>query len=69
MCDGQSIITRNDVEPRPCTDDHPDEPPHVICKASPQLYPLHTLPASIVMRCQPVECESHSFFWVGLERL
>jgi hypothetical protein len=48
MCDGQSIITRNDVEPGPCTDDHLDGPPNVICKASPQLYPPHTLPTSVI---------------------
>ena len=46
-CFCRDRCTRNDVEHGPCTDDHPDEPPHVICKASPQLYPPHSLPTTV----------------------
>ena len=38
-CDGQSIVTRNNVEPGPCRPKDPDELPHFHGKASPQLYP------------------------------
>jgi hypothetical protein len=65
------IITRNDVGLGPAQMIILMSPPHVVCKASPQLslLQLFDMTLYIVMRCQPVVSESHSCFWVGLERI